>query len=149
MLWLWTVSLTFKFLNEMRGLPQGGGLVSFGFAAVSTGETGNEFGQIDRVMMHMFGLLSLGGDVDCAHAEFMRHGEVARIVLEHGALFRVEPVAGEDAVEGTGIGLGVKIGMFHTIDRVEHPGKPARGDDPFGYRAEFLNLVRLAKSARP
>ena len=25
----------------------------------------------------------------------------------------------------------------------------ARGDDPFGYRAEFLNLVRLAKSARP
>jgi Ca-activated chloride channel homolog len=25
----------------------------------------------------------------------------------------------------------------------------ARGTDPFGYRAEFLNLVRLAKSARP
>lgn len=25
----------------------------------------------------------------------------------------------------------------------------ARGDDPFGYRAEFLSLVRLAKSARP
>jgi Ca-activated chloride channel homolog len=25
----------------------------------------------------------------------------------------------------------------------------SRGDDPFGYRAEFLNLVRLAKSARP
>ena len=25
----------------------------------------------------------------------------------------------------------------------------ARGADPFGYRAEFLNLVRLAKSARP
>ncbi len=25
-----------------------------------------------------------------------------------------------------------------------------RGEpDPFGYRAEFLNLVRLAKSARP
>ena len=23
------------------------------------------------------------------------------------------------------------------------------GDDPFGYRAEFLILVRLAKSARP
>ena len=27
--------------------------------------------------------------------------------------------------------------------------KPARGDDPYGYRAEFLNLVRLAESARP
>ncbi len=25
----------------------------------------------------------------------------------------------------------------------------ARGNDPYGYRAEFLNLVRLAKSARP
>ena len=25
----------------------------------------------------------------------------------------------------------------------------AKGDDPFGYRAEFVNLVRLAKSARP
>jgi Ca-activated chloride channel homolog len=25
----------------------------------------------------------------------------------------------------------------------------ARGEDPFGYRAEFLNLARLAKSARP
>jgi Ca-activated chloride channel family protein len=25
----------------------------------------------------------------------------------------------------------------------------AKGDDPFGYRAEFVSLVRLAKSARP
>jgi Ca-activated chloride channel family protein len=25
----------------------------------------------------------------------------------------------------------------------------AKGDDPFGYRAEFINIVRLAKSARP
>jgi Ca-activated chloride channel family protein len=25
----------------------------------------------------------------------------------------------------------------------------ARGEDPFGYRAEFLNLVRLAKTAHP
>ena len=25
----------------------------------------------------------------------------------------------------------------------------ARGEDLFGYRAEFLNLLRLAKSARP
>ena len=25
----------------------------------------------------------------------------------------------------------------------------SRGDDPFGYRAEFINLARLAKSARP
>jgi len=25
----------------------------------------------------------------------------------------------------------------------------ARGDDPFGYRAEFVSLARLAKTARP
>jgi hypothetical protein len=25
----------------------------------------------------------------------------------------------------------------------------ARGEDPYGYRAEFINLVRLANSARP
>jgi Ca-activated chloride channel family protein len=34
-------------------------------------------------------------------------------------------------------------------DDVIKLAKNARGDDPFGYRAEFLNLVRLAKSARP
>ena len=27
--------------------------------------------------------------------------------------------------------------------------RTARGDGPFGYRADFLNLARLAKSARP
>ena len=34
-------------------------------------------------------------------------------------------------------------------DEVIALGQAAKGDDPFGYRAEFLNLVRLAKSARP
>lgn len=37
----------------------------------------------------------------------------------------------------------------YTFDDVLALAQPARGDDPFGYRAEFLNLVRLAKSARP
>ena len=36
-----------------------------------------------------------------------------------------------------------------SYDDVIALAQPARGDDPFGYRAEFLNLVRLAKSARP
>jgi Ca-activated chloride channel family protein len=34
-------------------------------------------------------------------------------------------------------------------DDVAALAQAARGPDPFGYRAEFLNLVRLAKSARP
>ena len=37
----------------------------------------------------------------------------------------------------------------YTFDDVLALAQGARGDDPFGYRAEFLNLVRLAKSARP
>lgn len=36
-----------------------------------------------------------------------------------------------------------------TYDDVLALAQPARGDDKFGYRSEFLNLVRLAKSARP
>ncbi len=34
------------------------------------------------------------------------------------------------------------------MEAVLEIAKSARGDDPFGYRAEFLQLVRLAKSAR-
>jgi Ca-activated chloride channel family protein len=34
-------------------------------------------------------------------------------------------------------------------DEVRALAQGARGPDPFGYRAEFINLVRLAKSAKP
>jgi Ca-activated chloride channel family protein len=37
----------------------------------------------------------------------------------------------------------------YSYDDVLALAQTARGSDPFGYRAEFLNLVRLAKSARP
>ena len=36
-----------------------------------------------------------------------------------------------------------------SLDEVLALAQSGRGEDPFGYRAEFLNLVRLAKSARP
>ena len=39
------------------------------------------------------------------------------------------------------------IGAY-SFDDVIALAQTARGTDPFGYRAEFLNLVRLAKSAR-
>ena len=35
-----------------------------------------------------------------------------------------------------------------TWDGVIRMGREAKGDDPFGYRAEFLNLARLAKTAQ-
>jgi Ca-activated chloride channel family protein len=37
----------------------------------------------------------------------------------------------------------------YTFDDVISLAQSAKGDDPFGYRAEFINLVRLAKSAQP
>ena len=39
------------------------------------------------------------------------------------------------------------MGSF-TYDDVIELTKDARGADEFGYRSEFLNLVRLAKSAK-
>ncbi|WP_424362448.1 vWA domain-containing protein [Methylocystis parvus] len=37
----------------------------------------------------------------------------------------------------------------YDYDDVIALAKGAKGDDPFGYRAEFVNLARLAKTARP
>jgi Ca-activated chloride channel homolog len=37
----------------------------------------------------------------------------------------------------------------YTYDDVLALAQSARGADPFGYRSEFLNLVRLAKTAQP
>ena len=36
-----------------------------------------------------------------------------------------------------------------TYDDVIALAQGAKGSDPFGYRAEFINLVRLAKTAQP
>ena len=41
---------------------------------------------------------------------------------------------------------GIYLGDF-SYDQIIDLGEQARGDDPYGYRSEFLNLVRLAKSA--
>jgi Ca-activated chloride channel family protein len=41
---------------------------------------------------------------------------------------------------------GRHMGAF-SYDDVVALANGAKGDDPFGYRAEFVNLVRLAKSA--
>jgi len=44
---------------------------------------------------------------------------------------------------------GMPYTKSYTYDDVLALAGPAKGDDPFGYRTEFLNLVRLAKSAQP
>jgi Ca-activated chloride channel family protein len=44
---------------------------------------------------------------------------------------------------------GARYLSDYSYDDVIALSQSAKGDDPFGYRAEFVNLVRLAKSARP
>jgi Ca-activated chloride channel family protein len=49
-----------------------------------------------------------------------------------------------------GFGQLLKGGKYtgaYTYDDVAALAQRAKGDDPYGYRAEFINLVRLAKSA--
>ncbi len=49
-----------------------------------------------------------------------------------------------------GFGQILKGGKYtgsYSYDDVIALARGAKGDDPFGYRAEFLNLVRLAKTA--
>jgi Ca-activated chloride channel family protein len=55
----------------------------------------------------------------------------AAAVVAFGQLLRGDPFTGE-----------------YSFDDVITLAESARGDDRFGYRSEFLNLVRLAKSAR-
>jgi Ca-activated chloride channel homolog len=43
---------------------------------------------------------------------------------------------------------GVPYTQGYTFDDILTLAQSARGDDPFGYRAEFLNLIRLAKTVR-
>jgi Ca-activated chloride channel family protein len=44
---------------------------------------------------------------------------------------------------------GLPYMQSYTFDDVIALANGAKGNDPFGYRAEFVNLARLAKSARP
>lgn len=55
------------------------------------------------------------------------------------------------AVAVAGFGDLLKGGKYSgalTYDDVIAAAQKTKGDDPFGYRAEFINLVRLAKSAQ-
>jgi Ca-activated chloride channel homolog len=44
---------------------------------------------------------------------------------------------------------GVSLANGYTHDGEVALARSARGDDVYGYRTEFKNLMRLAKSARP
>ncbi len=80
--------------------------------------------------------------------------QLISLPIESGLDKKVSEIAGEvrfsTAVAAFGQLLkGEPFTQGYTFDDVLTLAQSARGDDPFGYRAEFLNLVRLAKSARP
>ena len=78
--------------------------------------------------------------------------EIARHVTEADAVASAagapEDVRFAAAVAAFGQLLrGGRYTEDYTYDDVIAAGQAARGEDPFGYRAEFLTLVRLAKTA--
>ena len=80
--------------------------------------------------------------------------QLVTLTIADGLEKSVSPIAGEAkfsvAVAAFGqLMKGEPYTQGYTFDDVLALAQSARGDDPFGYRAEFLNLVRLAKSARP
>ena len=77
---------------------------------------------------------------------------VTRAVTRSDAFESVEAAPREARFAAAVAGFGQLLrGSRHTgaygYDDVIALAQGARGDDPFGYRAEFINLVRLAKSA--
>ena len=77
---------------------------------------------------------------------------ITRAVTTADAFESVEAAPRETRFAAAVAGFGQLLrGGRHTgdygYDDVIALARGARGDDPFGYRAEFLNLVRLAKSA--
>ena len=77
---------------------------------------------------------------------------ITRAVTTADAFESVEAAPREARFAAAVAGFGQLLrGGRHTgdygYDDVVALAREARGDDPFGYRAEFINLVRLAKSA--
>jgi len=85
------------------------------------------------------------------------------ITIDHEAAFEnIECGANEDCVQSASgdVRFAISVAAFGQIlkggkytsdynyDDVIALAKSARGDDEFGYRTEFINLVRLAKSAQ-
>lgn len=58
-------------------------------------------------------------DHDRAHAQIMRNNQIAGIVLEKGGSGWVDLLGLDDLVIGTGVGLGMKIHLFHAPNRIE------------------------------
>lgn len=81
-------------------------------------------------------------------------GEVSQLITAP-VTFADEKTPDSDvnwAVAVAGFGQILKGGQYMTgfgYDEVIDLAQKARGDDPYGYRAEFINMVRLAKTLTP
>ncbi|MDP3552770.1 VWA domain-containing protein [Methylocystis sp.] len=87
-----------------------------------------------------------------------------KLPKEKASLLITQPIAESPSVESIApqdVRFSIAVAAFAQLlkgapylgdygyDDVIALAQGAKGDDPFGYRAEFVNLARLAKSARP
>ena len=116
---------------------------------MSPHEPREEVRQIVGVVLDMRRGIGLGCDMDGAHPERVRDGQVAGVILEHGATGGVEAVPGEDRGEGLRIGLGVEFGMLDAVDRVEQARKPPCRQDFLGIGCAGVGVDDLAARKLP
>ena len=83
-------------------------------------------------------------DMDRPHAKRMGDSEVSRVILEHGGGPGVQAVQREDGGKGRGVGLGVELGVFDPVDRVEKPAKSTGGKDFFRLGRTAVGVDDLA-----
>ncbi|PWB91382.1 VWA domain-containing protein [Methylocystis sp. MitZ-2018] len=89
-----------------------------------------------------------------------------KLPKEEASRLITQPIADQQSVESLALApqdvrFSIAVAAFAQLlkgapylgdygyDDVIALAQSAKGDDPFGYRAEFVNLARLAKSARP
>ncbi|MGJ0512204.1 YfbK domain-containing protein [Methylocystis sp.] len=89
-----------------------------------------------------------------------------KLPKEEASRLMTQPIADQQSVESLArapqdVRFSIAVAAFaqllkgapylsdYSYDDVIALSQSAKGDDPFGYRAEFVNLARLAKSARP
>src|SRR5690606_12061061 len=105
---------------------------------------GEEGGEVVGVVVDVIGRGGLGRDMDGTHPKRVRHGEIAGIVLEHGAAGGVEAVLAEDGGKGKRVGRGVELGVLDPVDRIEEVIKPPGGKDFFGVGGAGVGVDDLA-----
>lgn len=82
--------------------------------------------EIVGVVMNVIGCQSLGRNMHGAHSQGVRHGKIARIVLEHRGALGGKPGLGENFCESGFMGLWLIARILDTVDRIEQARQATR-----------------------